>query len=132
MKFCLPVILAGLLALTANAAQASDYGIREWTNDSKLFFTQVLEPVREQLLKRGCVEEVDFYVGPLFAQLREIKTHVSAKSYLLLRDIILTAAEDLAPFEEQMNCQVMDRWPFFENHIHNKIELIGNVFLILE
>jgi len=124
-----------MILLTASLirlAYAADYGIREWTNDSNIFFVQVLEPVSEQLRERGCVEEVDLYVGPMFFQLREIKTTVTAQSYLLFRDIILNVAEDLAPFEEVMSCQVMDRWPFFENSIRNKVELIGNVFLILE
>ena len=132
MKMFLLGLIILLAALASKPIYAANYDIRDWANDSKLFFSQVLDPVREQLHERGCVEKVDLYLGPLFSQLRTIKATVSAKSYLLFREIILNAGEDLASFEESLNCKILDRWSFLENHIRNKIELIGNTFLILE
>ena len=124
------LLLAVLLA--GGTAHGAEFSIREWANDSKVFFAQVIEPTATHFAERGCIEEVDFYVGELFQRLREIKTTVASKSYLLMRDIILSVAEDVAPFEETLNCETIDRWPFFENLIRNNIELIGNVFLIIE
>lgn len=111
---------------------AAEFSIRQWSNDSSSFISEVLEPVAADFAERGCVEEIDFYVGPLFEKLRHIKTKVSSKSYLLLRDIILVTAEDLAPFEEQITCEVVDRWRFVRQHVETKIELIGNVLMITE
>ena len=111
---------------------AEEMGIRQWSNDSKIFFEQVLIPVRENFSGRDCNVGFADYFGPLFVQLRAIKTTVTAKSYLLFRDIITVSAEELAPFEHVLQCEMMNRWEFLELHLRSKIELIGNVFLILE
>ena len=107
-------------------------GIRQWSNDSKIFLEQVLKPVGKHFEGRDCTVSFADYFGPLFIQLRAIKTTVAAKSYLLFRDIITVSAEELAPFEAVLQCEMLNRWEFLNLHIRSKIELIGNVFLILE
>ena len=107
-------------------------GIRQWSNDSQIFFEQVLKPMRESFVERDCTANFTDYFGSLFNQLRTIKTTVTAKSYLLLREIITVSAEELAPFELALQCEVLNRWELLEIHLRSKTELVGNMFLILE
>lgn len=126
------VFLALLAILLRPGFGAEDMGIRQWSNDSKIFLEQVLKPVGKHFEGRDCTVSFADYFGPLFIQLRAIKTTVAAKSYLLFRDIITVSAEELAPFEAVLQCEMLNRWEFLNLHIRSKIELIGNVFLILE
>lgn len=125
-------LLALCAILLCPGLAAEDMGIRQWSNDSKIFLEQVLKPVGKHFEGRDCTVSFADYFGPLFIQLRAIKTTVAAKSYLLFRDIITVSAEELAPFEAVLQCEMLNRWEFLNLHIRSKIELIGNVFLILE
>ena len=126
------LLIGSILIVLCSAVYGADFTIREWSNDIKLFNSQVLEPVGEQFKSQGCVDKMNVYLGALFSALAEIKASVNSKSYLLLRDSVLTTAADLTPWDEQMSCSIIDRWALLKSHIQNELELIGNVLLIIE
>ena len=127
-RFLLAVITYSLCSATL----AADFSIRAWSNDVKIFRNQVLEAVAGQYKGQDCGDRYDVYFGALFSKLSEIKAIINSKSYLLLRDSILTTAADVTPWDEQLSCSIIDRWTLLESLILNELELIGNVLLIIE
>lgn len=120
------------LLMVCPAASALDFSIREWSNDTEVFVNQVLQPLHEQFQAQDCESRTNVYLVALFSRLSDIKAVVNSKSYLLLRDSVLTVAADMTPWDQQMSCDMIDRWAVIESHIRNELELIGNVLLIIE
>ena len=132
MHFRRLVIVYTVLIWLYPSAVKAEFSIRPWLNDSKIFLSQVVEPVAEHFNEQGCNDKTDVYLAALFQALTEIKGTVTPKSYLLFRDSILAAAANLTPWDEQINCSVIDKWVLVESHVRNQLELIGNVLLIIE
>lgn len=105
---------------------------RAWTNDTKAFNSQVLEPLTAELKGQECIEDVGQYIVILLDKLPDIRATVGSKSYLLFREAIVATAEELGQFEEELTCAVVDRWIIIKHHIERKIEFLGNVFAILD
>lgn len=121
-----------VLLLVPQLACGQSFDVRQWNSDAGDFTTNVIDVLNDQYQQRECMNETGDYLGDLFGELRKLKGKMHSRSYLLLRDAILITAEDLAPFDQEITCQVIDRWRLIRTHLYSKIELIGNVLMITE
>lgn len=126
----LPLLL--FLQLPPGTAAAQTFSIRQWTADTRVFEEKVLQVLEDRYRDQPCLEKTGAYLGDLFGELRTLKSELHARSYLLLRDAILTTAEETQPYNVDLTCTIIDKWPFLRAHLRSKLELIGNVLLILE
>ena len=114
------------------ASMGADFTVRVWLNDAKAFQAYVLEPLDAHFGDQECINNTDVYLGALFIKMRELKGTVHTKSYFLLRAAVLMTAGDVVPFENIINCSIIDRWQLVVNHLQNEIELIGDVIFLVK
>lgn len=126
------ITLALYLVAISTTISAAELSIREWSNDLEAFRNDVFTPLSEQFSSQQCIDDMGQYIVPFLDKLPEIQVKIASKSYLLLRESIVSTAQELGRFEKQINCSVLDRWQIIKHHIERKIQFLGNLFAITE
>lgn len=111
---------------------ASEFSSRVWENDRKALESQVLEPLAERFKDAKCMPGMGNYVTAYSDSLVEIRSSISSKSYLLFREIALSTGEEYHHVKDAVNCETIHLWSVFAHNIRKKINLLGNVFAIIE
>ncbi|MGF1526956.1 MAG: hypothetical protein ACFCBW_09205 [Candidatus Competibacterales bacterium] len=121
-------LMANLFALIGNESPPRE----DWNRSVGQLKGQVLEPLSQHFANQPCKSDLQPYFDAYIEHLQGLRSQLDRRTFFLFREALIITALELNPYQGILQCDIVDWWPLVRGHVEQKINLMANLFVIIQ